>query len=778
MYRKKELSFVLLPASLCLIILVILSNQAKAAYPTASVSPQYTDPYRHLSGVVAVPPSEMMRNLGEKGASVLKEWAGPLTPPVFGPNVDATLNNASNQNETTISINPNNDQIVIGSANDYRASLQPWVYRSTDGGTTWVNYQVPGTTSLFYGDPAVAFDHNSRAYFSYLGYTAICAPQGGMYVSRSTDAGATFTPPLTLALNSVGGPIAIFQDKEYVAADTNPASPYSSNVYIAWTQYVFQSGANCGTSTSQIAAPVVVSRSTDQGISWTSPITASQPFSSNNSAALPVIGRHGEVYLYYVGAATQQQLNYDSVLFSRSTDGGVTFPYFTHISNMVDLPSPLPNTNFRDNGFGAMAADQQVDGYLYAVWADYRTGDADIMLSRSTDNGTTWGAPVRLNDDPVGNHKDQFFPWIASAPDGYIHVSWFDRREDAANHDYKEYFTYSSDHGATWAANVAVSSAASNPGTSTFIGDYSGIAASTGVVMPMWTDIRTGGNQNGYVARGVYTAEPQGTGTPTVVSSPTVANTATATNTATSTSTSTGTNTPTVTETPTTAATHTSTPQPTSTVCPIQFTDVPPGSTFYDFIRCLACRGIINGYSDGTFKPNNNVTRGQLSKIVSNSAGFTDPQTTQMFQDVPVGSTFFDYIGRLASRGYISGYTCGGPGEPCVPPDNLPYFRPNANATRGQISKIVSNAAGFTDPIPTGQQTFQDVPPGSTFYDFVERLASRGVMGGYACGSVPSEPCVPPENRPYFRPNNNATRGQTSKIVANTFFPACSTPRR
>jgi len=202
---------------------------------------------------------------------------------------------------------------------------------------------------------------------------------------------------------------------------------------------------------------------------------------------------------------------------------------------------------------------------------------------------------------------------------------------------------------------------------------------------------------------------------------------------------------------------------------------VPSGSTFYDFIRCLACRGIINGYSDGTFKPNNDVTRGQLSKIVSNSAGFTDPQTTQMFQDVPVGSTFFDFVGRLASRGYIGGYACGGAGEPCHPPDNLPYFRPNNNATRGQISKIVSNAAGFT--VPAVGQTFQDVPPGSTFYDFIERLASRGVMGGYPCGGA-SEPCVPPENRPYFRPSNNATRGQTSKIVSNTFYPACDTPSR
>jgi S-layer homology domain len=217
--------------------------------------------------------------------------------------------------------------------------------------------------------------------------------------------------------------------------------------------------------------------------------------------------------------------------------------------------------------------------------------------------------------------------------------------------------------------------------------------------------------------------------------------------------------------------TPTNTPSATPTSCTLQFIDVPPGSTFYDNIRCLACRGIINGYIDGTFRPNNSVTRGQLSKIVSNSAGFDDNQTTQLFDDVPLGSTFQVYIGRLASRGYISGYACGAPGEPCHA-GNLPYFRPNSNATRGQISKIDSNAADFSDT-PTGQQ-FEDVAAGSTYYTYTYRLTTRGVMSGYPCGS-PGEPCGP-GNLPYFRPNNNATRGQTAKIVGNTFFPNCSTP--
>jgi hypothetical protein len=216
-------------------------------------------------------------------------------------------------------------------------------------------------------------------------------------------------------------------------------------------------------------------------------------------------------------------------------------------------------------------------------------------------------------------------------------------------------------------------------------------------------------------------------------------------------------------------------PSVTPTACSINFTDVPQGSTFYSYIRCLACLGIIGGYPDGTFRPNNNVTRGQLSKIVSNAAGFSDAQPNRIFQDVPAGSTFQVYIGRLASRGYISGYPCGGPGEECVPPGNLPYFRPDNNATRGQISKIVSDAGGFTDP--PGGQMFEDVPPGSAFYTYTERLASRSVVSGYPCGGT-AEPCIAPGDLPYFRLNNKATRGQTSKIVSNTFFPDCAIRRR
>ena len=88
---------------------------------------------------------------------------------------------------------------------------------------------------------------------------------------------------------------------------------------------------------------------------------------------------------------------------------------------------------------------------------------------------------------------------------------------------------------------------------------------------------------------------------------------------------------------------------------------------------------------------------------------------------------------------------------------------------------LAALTAGLTATPTT--QTFEDVPPGHTFYPWVEQLAALGVIAGYPCGG-PSEPCVPPLNRPYYRPYVDVTRAQTAKIIATTFFPNCQTPQR
>jgi hypothetical protein len=224
-------------------------------------------------------------------------------------------------------------------------------------------------------------------------------------------------------------------------------------------------------------------------------------------------------------------------------------------------------------------------------------------------------------------------------------------------------------------------------------------------------------------------------------------------------------------------ATPTATPVPptataTPTPCvPGQFSDVPPDHTFYPYVSCLVDRGVMSGYSDCTFRPSLNLTRGQLAKVVSNAANFTEPHTSQSFEDVATDHTFYLWIERLASRGIIGGYACGGENEPCVPPLNRPYFRSGNNVTRGQTAKIVAIAAGLPTP-SQDSWTFQDVPGNHTFWQWIEALSAAGAISGYGCGGE-GEPCVPPNNRPYFRVGNNVTRGQASKVVANAFFPNC-----
>jgi len=133
------------------------------------------------------------------------------------------------------------------------------------------------------------------------------------------------------------------------------------------------------------------------------------------------------------------------------------------------------------------------------------------------------------------------------------------------------------------------------------------------------------------------------------------------------------------------------------------FPDVPVGSTFYDYVETGFNLGLWNGYTDGTFRPAAIVTRGQAAKIVVNAAIRMDPTnwtlanpSTNTFEDVPVGSTFFQHIETAVSHGVVSGYQCGAtPARPCISPANKPYFVPDNNMTRAQISKITYIAANY-----------------------------------------------------------------------------------
>jgi N-acetylneuraminic acid mutarotase len=324
------------------------------------------------------------------------------------------------------------------------------------------------------------------------------------------------------------------------------------------------------------------------------------------------------------------------------------------------------------------------------------------------------------------------------------------------------------------------SSAINNTELNRTLGNICGPTATPGPPTNTATRTNTALPTTPPTATAVTTSTPTPSPSPISTATPTTSHTPTRTPTIAATAsqpTQTLTHTATViTPTPTATAPSNSTAIATATVCTPEFSDVAVGSTFYDFVRCLACKGIVSGYSDGTFKPGNEITRGQITKIVSNAAGYEDeiPSDRQTFEDVPPNHPFWLWIERLVLHRVMGGYPCGADVEPCNPPGNLPYFRPYASATRGQLAKIVSNAAGIGGT-PTGL-FYTDVPEEHPFYVWIMRLTNLGAMGGYPCGGE-GEPCDD-QNHPYFRPYNNVTRGQASKIVTNTFYPDCQTPQR
>ena len=156
----------------------------------------------------------------------------------------------------------------------------------------------------------------------------------------------------------------------------------------------------------------------------------------------------------------------------------------------------------RVNDFPRMAVDKSGGGRrgtIYIVSAEQNLApagtDADIVMHKSTDGGTTWGAGIRVNQDPLNKGKKQFFPSICVDQGGGINVAYYDNRDYAASGDSCEiYMSRSIDGGNTW-TDIEVSDHAFRPknvpGVNS-MGDYMGITAGNGKVWPVWMDDRSG----------------------------------------------------------------------------------------------------------------------------------------------------------------------------------------------------------------------------------------------------------------------------------------------
>src|SRR5258708_27038708 len=98
-------------------------------------------------------------------------------------------------------------------------------------------------------------------------------------------------------------------------------------------------------------------------------------------------------------------------MFVKSTDGGASFSKEAVASSVVDMPSPLPGSSFRNDSFASI--DIGPTGKIYVAWADFRSGRGLVMLTTSSDGGGTW-TPAAVVLDVAD--RSAFFPGVAVSP--------------------------------------------------------------------------------------------------------------------------------------------------------------------------------------------------------------------------------------------------------------------------------------------------------------------------------------------------------------------------
>jgi hypothetical protein len=384
---------------------------------------------------------------------------------------------------------------------------------SFNGGKTWTRQIIGtgGSLGQICCDQQLAWDRFGNLWMTYLVNT-----NGNVLVAVSTDGGLTFSK----------------------VAEIVPTTPTGSKAPSGATPRRLRSPSNnpsiLGDQPSISAGPDSV------WISYTSfPSTVVQAFgasvtglgafgSFSTAESVPTSNGRGDFGDTAVGPDGQVMVTYQS---QTNGQGG------TDIFTAVDANGLAPG-GFSDprllarsavGGFDKIPAqpDRTIDaeanlawdrsggarnGRVYAVWTQESPNESDntdIMLQYSDDNGITWTAPVRLNDDHTAN--SQFMPAIAvDQSTGDVAVSWYDCRNDPGtgspgdtdgipNNDAQIWATYSASGGVTFAPNFQVSAGTVNaPDAQSFFdyGDYTHAAFQSGLFYPAWSDNSDSTGQN------------------------------------------------------------------------------------------------------------------------------------------------------------------------------------------------------------------------------------------------------------------------------------------
>lgn len=144
------------------------------------------------------------------------------------------------------------------------------------------------------------------------------------------------------------------------------------------------------------------------------------------------------------------------------------------------------------------------------------------------------------------------------------------------------------------------------------------------------------------------------------------------------------------------------------------YTDVNAGDWFNNAISTLSNAGIVTGYNDGTFRPNQPITRGEMAKIIANFANLN--KGTKSFTDLS-GHWSKSYVELAAGNGWIAGYPDGS-------------FRPDQKITRAETVTMINRVL---ERVPAKELrllsrsimlTFPDNNPGDWYYIAIQEASN------------------------------------------------------
>lgn len=173
------------------------------------------------------------------------------------------------------------------------------------------------------------------------------------------------------------------------------------------------------------------------------------------------------------------------------------------------------------------------------------------------------------------------------------------------------------------------------------------------------------------------------------------------------------------------------------------FFDVWPGDWCYDAVRYVSSRGIMGGYSNGTFQPDIKLSRAMLAQVLYNIAGGVPVNYQMRYNDVPAGAWYAEAVRWAASEGIVSGYSDGS-------------FRPDDPITREQLAAMLYRFKQSQEGGSAGEWMLRpDYADTETISGYAREAVvwctMNGILGGYGDGTL--------------RPKEQATRAQAAAML-------------